>query len=140
MRFSVYLKNQSPDSAPAPHETSRSFGEWLVLIVEAHKVGQNAIQLTSAESWRAVKLRCKRMPHDAEPANTLRPMSYIPPGLAPAELPGCIFRPPDSDEWKLAHQNIERDLEMSFGTSDSCAANASLPIGDSPLLSPPISA
>jgi hypothetical protein len=74
------------------------------------------------------------------PRTARRQLGSLPVKLPPKEVPNCIFRPPDSDEWKLAHRNIERDLEMAFATSDSCAANAAMPVGDSPLLSPSLSA
>jgi len=69
-----------------------------------------------------------------------RQSGYMPLTLPPQEVPNCIFRPPDSDEWKLAHRNVERDLEMAFAPDHSRAANAARPVGDSPLLPPSVSA
>jgi len=102
---------------------------------EERRHGSGGINL-SARVLLAVPLELRpKMPRSAR-----KQSGYIPLRLPPSEVPNCIFRPPDTDEWKLAHRNIERDLEMAFATSSACPAGAALPIGDSPLLSPAVSA
>lgn len=87
---------------------------------------------------------------------TFSGMRYVPPGkMPPAEVENCFFQSPESDQWKLDHRNVERDLqiaasararqltrdlEMAFAAGDSCAQSAAFPIGDSPLLSAAVSA
>lgn len=62
MRFSVYLKEQPYLESPASHKCSRDLAVLIIGAFLARQIGQNAIQLTTDESWRAVKDRLRGRP------------------------------------------------------------------------------
>jgi hypothetical protein len=64
VRISVYLLEQDL-SEVAAHECSRSLAKKL-LVRDARQVGQNAIQLRTAEPWQAVKARYRPAPAQVE--------------------------------------------------------------------------
>jgi len=56
MRISVFLPHQELTEQPA-HETSRKIAKQVMQY--ARIVGQNAIQLTTSDSWRTIKQRLR---------------------------------------------------------------------------------
>lgn len=69
MRICVYLKVQDSQVEAAKHRASRDLVALVLGAFLARQIGQNAIQLTTDESWRAVKDRFRAKPdfgHEAE--------------------------------------------------------------------------
>lgn len=92
MRICVFLKQQDVLGESAPHRTSRDFAALLVRRMDAHKIGQDAIQLCTAESWQTLKARYRREKTPATPKS--KPFRYfIPAKLPPAEVENCKFIP-----------------------------------------------
>jgi hypothetical protein len=97
MPICVYLKGQNRDREAAVHSASRRLAAWLILD-GASVISQYALQLTTNESWRAVKDRF-RAPRPAR-------SSYIPEKMPPRDVPNVRFIPPQSHQWRLAHRLV----------------------------------
>lgn len=95
MRISVYLKAQDHLAEVPRHECSRDIAFLVICAQFAHRIGQNAIQLTTIDPWKVVKDAVLR-----------RSGWYIPENLPPVEVPGVWFEEPDSDTWRLQHRNV----------------------------------
>ena len=100
MRFSVYLKSQDPQNERAGHETSRNFAARLIRMLDARRIGQNAIQLVTPESWRSIKKRYRGEMNDLEPACGMRHFAFIPERMPPVDIPGVRFIPPKPKPWE----------------------------------------
>jgi hypothetical protein len=100
MRFSVFAKASEPSSIrPPDHECSRELADKIVSARWARRIGQNAIHLLIDQPWKWIK--------DAIRGDVQKPLRlYIPVNMPPREVPGVYFRPPESDQWKLAHRNV----------------------------------
>ena len=89
MRISVYLKQQDPLQDCAPHETSRRSAAQLLALSVAHPVGQNAIQLTRAISWKEAKSLIRGRLIEPDTWNLLPPLDWYYPWT---DLPQWLIR------------------------------------------------
>ena len=89
MRISVYSKPQDHLVEASAHKVTRTFAALLLIHSIARPIGQNALQLTTDESWREIKNRLKGVRVSEVELGLLPPLDWYYPWVG---LPEWLLR------------------------------------------------